>query len=194
MVLSISRHGEAWLWKDHPANVWRTSADIDDTWNTMVRNAEEEAGLAAAAGPGHWNDPDMLEVGNGGMSGDEYRAHFSLWALLAVPLLSGTDLRTASPDTLSLRDDGPKPPRRVRFGLSAPAGWTVRPLSHTAPVMPSGGTARARFAVTVPADTKQGGAELAATAAYREPAGAARSTTTATAHADWAGMRIRCAG
>jgi alpha-galactosidase len=102
MALSISRHGEAWLWKNRPANLWRTSADIDDTWNTMLRNAEEEVGLAGAAGPGHWNDPDMLEVGNGAMSGEEYRAHFSLWALLAAPLLSGTDLRTASPDTLAI--------------------------------------------------------------------------------------------
>jgi alpha-galactosidase len=102
MVLSVSRHGEAWLWNDHPANLWRTSADIDDTWNTMLRNAEEEVGLAGAAGPGHWNDPDMLEVGNGGMSDDEYRAHFSLWAVLAAPLLSGTDLRTASPATLAI--------------------------------------------------------------------------------------------
>jgi alpha-galactosidase len=102
IVLSVSRHGEGWTWQTHPAQLWRTSADIEDDWNTMLRNAEEEVGLAGAAGPGHWNDPDMLEVGNGRMSADEYRAHFSLWALLAAPLISGTDLRTASAQTLSI--------------------------------------------------------------------------------------------
>jgi alpha-galactosidase len=102
IVLSVSRHGEGWTWRTHPAQLWRTSADIDDNWNTMLRNAEEEAGIAGAAGPGHWNDPDMLEVGNGAMTATEYRAHFSLWAVLAAPLISGTDLRGASPQTLSI--------------------------------------------------------------------------------------------
>jgi alpha-galactosidase len=102
IALSISRHGEAWLWQSRPADLWRTSADISDTWNTMLRNAEEEVGLAGIAGPGQWNDPDMLEVGNGGMTGTEYQAHFSLWAELAAPLLSGTDLRNPSPQTLAI--------------------------------------------------------------------------------------------
>lgn len=102
IALSVSRHGEAWLWPSRPADLWRTSADISDTWNTMLRNAEEEVGLAGIAGPGQWNDPDMLEVGNGGMTDTEYRAHFSLWAELAAPLLSGTDLRNPSPQTLAI--------------------------------------------------------------------------------------------
>jgi alpha-galactosidase len=103
IVLGVSRHGSPWLWPDHPADLWRTSADIDDTWNTMLRNAEEEAGLSDRAGRGTgWNDPDMLQVGNGGMSRDEYRAHFSLWALLAAPLLMGNDVRAMSPDTLAI--------------------------------------------------------------------------------------------
>ena len=102
MALSVSRHGEPWLWPGRPADLWRTSADISDTWNTMLRNAEEEVGLDRIAGPGQWNDPDMLEVGNGGMTDTEYRAHFSLWADLAAPLLSGTDLRNPSPQTLAI--------------------------------------------------------------------------------------------
>src|SRR5437773_7701686 len=53
---------------------------------------------ASAARPGAWNDPDMLEVGNGGMTTDEYRAHFSLWAILAAPLLAGNDLRDMKPE------------------------------------------------------------------------------------------------
>jgi alpha-galactosidase len=103
IVLGVSRHGSPWLWDDHPADLWRTSADIDDTWNTMLRNAEEEAGLSGRAGHGKgWNDPDMLQVGNGGMSADEYRAHFSLWALLAAPLLMGNDVREMSQDTRAI--------------------------------------------------------------------------------------------
>jgi alpha-galactosidase len=56
-------------------------------------------GLEKFAGPGHWNDPDMLEVGNGGMKPDEYRVHMALWALLAAPLLSGNDLRNMTSET-----------------------------------------------------------------------------------------------
>jgi alpha-galactosidase len=61
-----------------------------------------QAGLARYAGPGHWNDPDMLEVGNGKMTGDEYRTHMSLWAILAAPLLAGNDLSKMTPETLSI--------------------------------------------------------------------------------------------
>ena len=102
LLLTASRHGEPWTWSPQPAQTTRSSADIEDNWNTMLRNVEEEAGLAKYAGPGHWNDPDMLEVGNGGMSATTYQAHFSLWSLLAAPLISGTDLRDASPQTLSI--------------------------------------------------------------------------------------------
>src|SRR5262249_28598846 len=58
--------------------------------------------LAPYAAPGHWNDPDMLEVGNGGMSTVEYQTHMSLWALLSAPLLAGNDLRDMTPDILSI--------------------------------------------------------------------------------------------
>jgi alpha-galactosidase len=54
--------------------------------------------LEPYAGPGHWNDPDMLEVGNGGMSAAEYRSHFSLWCILAAPLMAGNDVRNMSPE------------------------------------------------------------------------------------------------
>ena len=102
-VLGVSRHGNPWTWPSHPADLWRTSADIDDQWPSMLRNAEEEAGLSSRAGRGvGWNDPDMLQVGNGGMSADEYRAHLSLWSVLAAPLLLGNDVRTADRATLDL--------------------------------------------------------------------------------------------
>ena len=58
-----------------------------------------QVGLESFAGPGHWNDPDMLEVGNGGMTATEYRTHFSLWCILAAPLMAGNDLRSMSAET-----------------------------------------------------------------------------------------------
>ena len=72
--------------------MWRTTDDINDTYARMIIIGQSQANLAKYAGPGHWNDPDMLEVGNGGMNEEEYRTHMSLWALLAAPLLAGNDL------------------------------------------------------------------------------------------------------
>ena len=65
----------------------------------MIDNIEKQVPTAPYAGPGHWNDPDMLEIGNGHMTDDEYRTHMSLWALTAAPLLAGNDIRTMSPVT-----------------------------------------------------------------------------------------------
>lgn len=80
-------------------NLWRTTGDIRDTWESMSHiGFDLQADLASYAGPGHWNDPDMLEVGNGGMTNTEYRTHMSLWSLLAAPLLAGNDLRNIPPD------------------------------------------------------------------------------------------------
>ncbi len=81
------------------ANLWRTASDIQDTWKKMSLVGFEQPSLAKYAGPGHWNDPDMLEIGNGGMSAAEYRTHLSLWCLLAAPLIAGNDLRTMSAET-----------------------------------------------------------------------------------------------
>jgi alpha-galactosidase len=64
----------------------------------MLAIVDQQVGLASYAGPGHWNDPDMLEVGNGGMNDTEYRSHFSLWAILAAPLIAGNDLRNMRPE------------------------------------------------------------------------------------------------
>jgi alpha-galactosidase len=84
------------------ANLWRTTADIRDAWESMVYNVETQVPTAQYARPGHWNDPDMLEIGNGHMTDDEYRTHMSLWALVAAPLLAGNDIRTMSPVTKSI--------------------------------------------------------------------------------------------
>jgi hypothetical protein len=72
--------------------MWRTTDDIDDSYGRMVMIGFSQAGLSKYAGPGHWNDPDMLEVGNGKMTTDEYKTHMSLWVILAAPLLAGNDL------------------------------------------------------------------------------------------------------
>jgi alpha-galactosidase len=84
------------------ANLWRTTGDINDSWESMIGNIEKQVPTAAFAGTGHWNDPDMLEIGNGHMTDDEYRTHLSLWALTAAPLLTGNDIRTMSAVTKSI--------------------------------------------------------------------------------------------
>lgn len=84
-------------------NLWRTTGDISDNWQSMSSiGFDLQLNLAQYAGPGHWNDPDMLEIGNGGMSDTEYRTHMSLWSLLAAPLLAGNDLRNVSPAVLEI--------------------------------------------------------------------------------------------
>ena len=83
-------------------NLWRTTGDIRDEWDSMIDNIEKQVPTAPYAGPGHWNDPDMLEVGNGHMTDDEYRTHMSLWALTAAPLLAGNDIRNMSDVTRSI--------------------------------------------------------------------------------------------
>jgi alpha-galactosidase len=75
-------------------NSWRTTGDIGDRWQSMDRiGFDQQLGREKFAGPGHWNDPDMLEIGNGGMTDEEYRTHMSLWCILASPLLAGNDIR-----------------------------------------------------------------------------------------------------
>jgi alpha-galactosidase len=89
-------------WAGPVGNSWRTTGDINDSWSSMLSITQQNLPLADAAGPGHWNDPDMLEVGNGGMTDTEYRSHFSLWSMMDSPLLIGTDLRKATPQTLAI--------------------------------------------------------------------------------------------
>ncbi len=101
IVFSICNWGvkAPWTWGPATGNLWRTTGDINDTYDRMSVIGFSQNGLEKFAGPGHWNDPDMLEVGNGGMKRDEYRTHMALWALLAAPLLAGNDLRSMTPET-----------------------------------------------------------------------------------------------
>ncbi|MCL2658980.1 MAG: glycoside hydrolase family 27 protein [Acidobacteriaceae bacterium] len=105
IVFSLCQYGmdrvETWGSKAG-GNLWRTTGDIRDEWSSMMDNIEKQAPTAPYAGPGHWNDPDMLEVGNGHMTADEYRTHMSLWALTAAPLLAGNDIRAMTDVTKSI--------------------------------------------------------------------------------------------
>ncbi|MHC4676844.1 MAG: hypothetical protein ACYTBZ_30545, partial [Planctomycetota bacterium] len=89
-------------WVVDVGNLWRTTGDIQDNWGSIVSIIDTNANLYTYAGPGHWNDPDMLEVGNGGMTDTEYRAHFSMWCIMAAPLIAGNDLRNMSQSTIEI--------------------------------------------------------------------------------------------
>ncbi|MEU9588872.1 NPCBM/NEW2 domain-containing protein [Streptomyces sp. NPDC048193] len=104
IVYSICEWGQnkPWEWAGDLGHLWRTTGDISDNWGSMLSILKKNLPLAPYAGPGNWNDPDMLEVGNGGMTGIEYRTHFSMWSVMAAPLLIGTDLRHASDETLEI--------------------------------------------------------------------------------------------
>lgn len=101
IVFSLCQYGWDAVWEWGPsigANLWRTTGDIQPNWNRIYAILEMQAGLAKYAGPGHWNDPDMLEVGNGHLTLAENRSHFSMWAMLAAPLLAGNNLTTMTPE------------------------------------------------------------------------------------------------
>jgi alpha-galactosidase len=105
IVFSLCQYGwnNVWEWGTQVGgNLWRTTGDINDHYSRMAEIGFAQAGLARFAGPGHWNDPDMLEIGNGGMTQDEYRQHMTLWVILAAPLLAGNDLSKMTPQTLAL--------------------------------------------------------------------------------------------
>jgi len=101
IVLSLCQYGWDSVWEWAPAlggNLWRTTGDIEPKWDRIYDLLEQQSGLASYAGPGHWNDPDMLEVGNGKLSLAENQSHFSMWTMLAAPLLAGNDLPHMKPE------------------------------------------------------------------------------------------------
>ena len=111
IVFSICEWGDTkpWEWAKGIGHLWRTTGDITTCWDCeenhgtwsrwgILRIIDKEKPLRNFAGPGHWNDPDMLEVGNG-LSAAEGRAHFSMWAMLTAPLIAGNDVRNMSSET-----------------------------------------------------------------------------------------------
>lgn len=108
ILFSLCEWGNSrpWLWGAKIGNMWRTTGDITDKWEGkhgyswgVASIVDLNEPLWPFAAPGHWNDPDMLEVGNGGLSDTEYRAHFSLWAMMAAPLIAGNDMAGMSAAT-----------------------------------------------------------------------------------------------
>lgn len=112
IVFSICEWGESepWKWGKGIGHLWRTTADIRDCYQCtfdwgglgVLDIIDKQVDLFEYAGPGHWNDPDMLEVGNGGMTSDENKTHFSMWAMLAAPLMAGNDLRNLDKATAEI--------------------------------------------------------------------------------------------
>jgi alpha-galactosidase len=112
IVFSICEWGESqpWKWAKGIGHLWRTTADIRDCYQCrfdwggvgVLEIIDTLAELYPYAGPGHWNDAEMLEIGNGGMTRDEYITHFSMWSMLAAPLMAGNDLRSMTKETLEI--------------------------------------------------------------------------------------------
>ncbi len=133
IVFSLCQYGKSdvWTWGAKVGgNLWRTTGDINDHWQRMDEIGFSQFKIAAYAQPGHWNDPDMLEIGNGGMTADEYRTHMSLWSLLAAPLLAGNDLRTMSDETKSILMN-----TEVIAIDQDPAAHTVKKVSEQGPLV-----------------------------------------------------------
>jgi alpha-galactosidase len=141
IVFSLCQYGKSdvWTWGAKVGgNLWRTTGDINDHWQRMDEIGFSQFDIAQYTRAGHWNDPDMLEIGNGGMTADEYRTHMSLWALLAAPLLAGNDLRTMTDETKSILmnteviaiDQDPNASPVKKISEQGPLVVAARPLLH----------------------------------------------------------------
>lgn len=138
MVYSICEWGvnRPYIWGAEAGNLWRTSGDIQNSWNRILSNYNKAVKRYEYAGAGHWNDPDMLEVGNGKLTDEENRAHFSLWCMICAPLILGNDLRSVDDSVLEIvtnknliainQDSLAKPAKRIKSGKTE---ILVKPLS-----------------------------------------------------------------
>ncbi len=112
IVFSICEWGNSkpWEWAKGIGHLWRTTGDIINAFKGVnyyggcgvVEIIDKNADLHKYAGPGHWNDPDMLQIGNGVLTTEENRSHFTMWCMLAAPLLAGNDLRKMDKETLDI--------------------------------------------------------------------------------------------
>ncbi len=164
IVLSLCQYGwnKVWVWGESVGgNLWRTTGDITDEYRMMAEIGFNQNGLEKYAGPGHWNDPDMLEVGNGGMNDDEYRTHMSLWAILAAPLIAGNDLSKMTPYTVELLtnrevlavDQDPLGKQGSRIAQEGPFEVWMKPMADGSKVV--GLFNRQRFAEEMAVDFSQ---------------------------------------
>jgi alpha-galactosidase len=139
IVYAISEYGlfEPWRWAPGMAHQWRTTADLIPTWESILATLDRQAGLAPYARPGAWNDPDMLQVGNGSLTDGENRAHMYLWAVLNAPLMAGNDPRRmperirellCDPDVIAVNQDwGGRQGDRIGAGAAGEV-W-AKPMS-----------------------------------------------------------------
>jgi alpha-galactosidase len=141
MVYSLCEYGNGDVWKwgaKAGGNLWRTTGDIRDTWAAMDKIGFSQLDISSYTKPGQWNDPDMLQIGIGGMNADEYRTQMSLWSLLAAPLIAGNDIRQMSEETKSIlmndeviaidQDSAAKPVERLLTQGKTEIVW--RPLAN----------------------------------------------------------------
>jgi alpha-galactosidase len=101
---SICNWGEKdpWIWGPQVGNSWRTTGDLSDRWSDILKVLEAQANISGVGRPGGWNDPDMLQAGNGGMTSVEYATQFAFWAFLKAPLIIGCDVRNMTVETFSI--------------------------------------------------------------------------------------------
>lgn len=141
MVFSLCQYGFDAVWQWGPevgGNLWRTTGDINPSFDRITLIGRGQAGLAKYAGPGHWNDPDMLEVGNGKLTTDENRTHMGMWAMLAAPLLAGNNLGKLTPEIMAILtnqdviaiDQDPLGKQAHRMFAEGPVEIWSRPLSN----------------------------------------------------------------
>jgi alpha-galactosidase len=145
IVYSICEWGQnqTWTWARTVGNLWRTTGDVSDNWGSVRNIVRRNKGLYPYAKPGAWNDPDMLEVGNGGMTDAEYRTHFGMWTMMAAPLLIGSDLRRATPATLNILLNR----EVIAIDQDPVAGVLDQPCSRASDTRPCGSAADRMWAV-----------------------------------------------
>jgi alpha-galactosidase len=140
IVYNLCQYGMQDVWKwgaSVGGNMWRTTGDIQNNYYSMAYIGFEQNGLEKYAGPGHWNDPDMLEIGNGGLKPEEERMQMSLWSLLAAPLFAGNDMTKMTPETLDILanreviavDQDPKGIQGRRVWQEGPMEIWMKPLA-----------------------------------------------------------------
>jgi alpha-galactosidase len=141
IVYSLCQYGLDAVWQWGPevgGNLWRTTSDVKDNYGAISSNGFGQAGLARFAGPGHWNDLDMLEVGNSKLTANDGRMQMSLWAILAAPLLAGNDLTKMTDETRDILcnrevlaiDQDPAGVQGDRVAVEGPLEVWMRPLAN----------------------------------------------------------------
>jgi alpha-galactosidase len=147
IVYSLCQYGfdSVWQWgAEVGGNLWRTTGDVKENFPSIALIAQTQLGLGKYAGPGHWNDPDMLEVGNGNLTLDENRTHMGMWAMLAAPLLAGNNLTKLTPEvTAILTNKEIIAIDQDRLGRQAERVYQEGPVQIWARPLADGGTALA---------------------------------------------------